>query len=50
MASVLNVVQAVWLIAVRGHYTVDVLTALLICAAVEPRFGDVARHKKPKTL
>jgi hypothetical protein len=46
VASVLNVGQAVWLVAVRGHYTADVLTALLLCAAVEPLFGKVAREER----
>lgn len=42
-ASALNLLQAVWLVSIRGHYTVDILTALLLCAAVEPRFGKVQR-------
>jgi hypothetical protein len=39
VASILNGAQAMWLVGARGHYTVDIITALLICAAVEPTFG-----------
>ena len=48
--DVVNVAQAVRLIALQGHYSVDVLTAVLIGLAVDPRveaaLEDDAKPKK----
>ena len=33
--SLLDAAQGVWLIANRGHYTVDVLTSLMLCVVTE---------------
>ena len=41
-----NVLQTVRLIALQGHYTIDVLTALLIAHAVDPRVEAVMKKKQ----
>lgn len=38
--DVMNVLQTVRLIALRGHYTVDVIMAIIIVMAVEPRVEE----------
>lgn len=54
IATILNVAQAFWLVATRGHYTVDIITALLICASVEHALEEIMtrsnKYKKIKSI
>lgn len=51
IVDIINAIQAVRLIALRGHYTIDVITSILIALVVDPRVeriingGDVRKIK-----
>ena len=51
VVDIINAIQAVRLIALRGHYTIDVITSILIALVVDPRVeriinGDEVRKVK----
>lgn len=54
LVTTLNVLQCIWLVAHRGHYTVDIFTAILIAFVCEQKMfelgflGDDEKKRKTK--
>ena len=49
VVDILNAIQAIRLIGLRGHYTIDVITSILIALVVDPRVENIINDEDAKT-
>ena len=49
VVDILNAIQAIRLIGLRGHYTIDVITSILIALVVDPRVEKIINDEDAKT-
>ena len=48
VVDILNAIQGIRLIALRGHYTIDVITSILIALVVDPRIEKLINDEDAK--